>query len=77
MDNGEDVGGCDGAGTDDRLSFVLKVIVIFLLETDFVVGENVVEYVGLAFGFPPYPLLESALLTFSYRRADASERLKS
>lgn len=51
VDEGEDVAGCDGAGADDGLGFVLEVVGLFFFGADVGVGENVVEDVGLAGGF--------------------------
>ena len=40
-----------GACADDGLSFVLEVVGSFLFRADVGVGEDVVEYCGLAGGF--------------------------
>lgn len=66
VDDGEDVACCYGAGTDDGLGFVLEVVVIFFLEADGVVGEDVVEDVALTFWFATCSLLESAILAFDW-----------
>ena len=42
---------CYGACADDGLSFVLEVVCGFLFRADVGVGEDVVEYCGLASGF--------------------------
>lgn len=51
MQEREDVAGCDGAGADDGLGFVLEVGGFFDVGVDGWVGEDVVEDVGLANGF--------------------------
>lgn len=45
------MGGCDGAGADDGLGFVLQVGDGFFFRADGGVGEDVVEDGGLAGGF--------------------------
>ena len=45
------MGGCYGAGTDDRLGLVLEMVGGFFFGADGRAGEDVVEDGGLAGGF--------------------------
>ena len=51
VEEGDDVTGCDGAGADDCLGFVLEVVGFFDVGVDVGVCEDFVEDVGLADGF--------------------------
>ncbi len=52
----EDVACRDGAGANDGLGLVLEVVGFFDVGMDIGVGENVVEYVGLADRFAAWNL---------------------
>ena len=56
VQEGEDVACRDGAGANDGLGLILEVVGFFDVGMDIRVGENVVEYVGLANRFAAWNL---------------------